>query len=86
MQRLVPRQDLNVKSYYKKLLNLLKKIKLASNSKALKTTFGATQCFDSSSNLLPCPEAFQSSNIRLFFLERKLSNEIVKENLVMGFF
>nr|KAJ0196142.1 hypothetical protein LSAT_V11C700364650 [Lactuca sativa] len=40
---LVTRQDLNVKSYYKKLLNLLKKIKLASNSKALKTTFGATQ-------------------------------------------
>nr|KAJ0222707.1 hypothetical protein LSAT_V11C200056430 [Lactuca sativa] len=36
-------EDLNVKSYYKKLLNLLKKVKLASNSKALKTTFGATQ-------------------------------------------
>nr|KAJ0191893.1 hypothetical protein LSAT_V11C800401370 [Lactuca sativa] len=43
MQRLVTRQDLNVKSYYKKLVNLLKKIKLASNSKALKTTFGAAQ-------------------------------------------
>ncbi|CAI9281617.1 unnamed protein product [Lactuca saligna] len=48
----------------------------------LPKAFSSTKGSDSSSNLLPCPAASQSSCIQDILLERKLS----KENLVKGFF